>query len=409
MQPHLSPPNRGGQGGLPMDNFRCGGFDRVGSDMPWVSLAFAFFFLLLFLYPYVIYPATLRWMKRRPVAAYRAQPRPTASLLFSAYNEEASLPEKIRNLEEIRKVCPDVEFVAYSDMSSDRTREILESRSDLIRFVPSSERTGKATGMRHMVASCTSDICIYTDANVILDPATVPVLLDYFRDSSIGGVSGTLKYINEDDGTTAQVGGLYWRLEEKIKKLESECGSMMGADGSIFATRRSIYPEVPAHLLDDMTVSMSVTFAGLRLISAPDVVAYEKNTTSSSDEFRRKRRIACRAFNTHKHLWPSISRSYSLADKYKYVSHKLLRWFGAPMLALSALCFGVALWQWGMSALVLGGLGLLAGLWLLARRGIGGPIVTIYEVLTQVCATFMGIVDSWQGKTYQIWSPAKSR
>lgn len=367
------------------------------------------FFLLLFLHPYLVYPMTLRWFEKRPVASSKTLPRPSASLLFSAYNEEASLPDKIRNLEEIRKVCPDIEFVAYSDMSSDRTREIIESRSDLIRFVPSSERTGKATGMRHMVASCTGDICIYTDANVMLDPATVPALLDYFRDSSIGGVSGTLKYINDDDGTTAQVGGFYWRLEEKIKKLESECGSMMGADGSIFATRRSIYPVVPAHLLDDMTVSMSVTFEGLRLISAPDVVAYEKNTTSSSDEFRRKRRIACRAFNTHKHLWPSIKRTYSLLDKYKYVSHKLLRWFGAPMLALSAIFLGVALCQLGLGWLVVAGLAVAVAGWWLARRGIGGPIVTVYEVLTQVCATFVGIIDSWQGKTYQIWSPAKSR
>lgn len=377
--------------------------------MPWISLSLALLFLLLFVHPYLIYPLTLRWIERRPVASGRTLPRPSASLLFSAYNEEASLPDKIRNLEEIRKICPDVEFVAYSDMSSDRTREIIESRPDLIRFVPSSERTGKATGMRHMVASCSSDICIFTDANVILDPATVPTLLDYFRDPTIGGVSGTLKYINDDEGTTAQVGGFYWRLEEKIKKLESECGSMMGADGSIFATRRSIYPVVPAHLLDDMTVSMSVTFEGLRLISAPDVVAYEKNTTSSSDEFRRKRRIACRAFNTHKHLWPSIDRTYSLLDRYKYVSHKLLRWFGAPMLALSAFFFGVALCQMGLSSLVVAGAGLAVVLWLLARKGIGGPLVTLYEVLTQVCATFMGIIDSWKGKTYQIWSPAKSR
>ncbi|NOW45602.1 cellulose synthase/poly-beta-1,6-N-acetylglucosamine synthase-like glycosyltransferase [Novosphingobium sp. SG751A] len=365
--------------------------------------------MLLFVHPYLIYPITLRWMKRRPVAPGQTLPQPSASLLFSAYNEEASLPDKIRNLEEIRKICPDVEFVAYSDMSSDRTREIIESRSDLIRFVPSSERTGKATGMRHMVASCSSDICIFTDANVILDPATVPALLNYFRDPTIGGVSGTLKYINDDEGTTAQVGGFYWRLEEKIKKLESECGSMMGADGSIFATRRSIYPVVPAHLLDDMTVSMSVTFEGLRLISAPDVVAYEKNTTSSSDEFRRKRRIACRAFNTHKHLWPSIDRTYSLLDRYKYVSHKLLRWFGAPMLALSAIFFSVALCQMGLSSVVVASLGLAVVLWLLARKGIGGPLVTLYEVLTQICATFMGIIDSWSGKTYQIWSPAKSR
>jgi cellulose synthase/poly-beta-1,6-N-acetylglucosamine synthase-like glycosyltransferase len=377
--------------------------------MSWALLLLSIIFLLAFLHPYATYPLSLRLMRKKPLAAERTLPRPTASLLFSAFNEEKTLPDKIANLEAIRKVCPDIEFVAYSDMSSDRTREIIESRSDLIRFVPSSERTGKATGMRHMVASCSSDICIFTDANVLLDPKTVPALLDYFRDPTIGGVSGTLKYVNEDDGTTAQVGGFYWRLEEKIKKMESACGSMMGADGSIFATRRSIYPVVPAHLLDDLTVSLSVTFEGLRLISAPDVVAYEKNTTSSADEFRRKRRIACRAYNTHKHLWPKISKTYSFIDKYKYVSHKVLRWFGAPLLMGSALSFVASMCLFGYGVPV--SLAMLVGLIVLAlaKAGVNATIAALFEVLTSIVATFVGIMDSWKGKTYQIWAPAQSR
>ncbi len=377
--------------------------------MSFILFFLSFLFLLAFIHPYFIYPYTLKLMRRRPLSAERTLPKPTAALLFSAFNEERTLPEKIRNLEEIRAVCPDIQFVAYSDMSSDRTREIIESRADLIRLVPSTERTGKATGMRRMVASLDTDVCIFTDANVLLDPKTVPTLLDYFRDPTIGGVSGTLKYINDDDSTTAQVGGFYWRLEERIKKLESECGSMMGADGSIFATRRSLYPVVPPHLLDDLTVSISVTFAGKRLISAADVVAYERNTTSSSDEFRRKRRIACRAYNTHLHIWPSIRDSYSLVDKYKYLSHKVLRWFGAPILALAALFFlaglvSCGLWQLALAGLALGGVAIMLG-----RKGLGGPLATLSEILISVVATFVGITDSWKGMTYQTWAPAQSR
>jgi len=362
---------------------------------------------LAFLHPYIFYPLSLRAMKARPIAA-GAGPRPSASLLFAAHNEERSLPAKLANITEIKTAFPDLEVIAYSDASTDGTLALLQARPDLLCVIEAHQRTGKATGMRRMVESARGDICIYTDANVLLDPGAVGRMLDYFRNPEIGGVSGTLRYVNDADSATAEAGGLYWRLEEKIKALESRCGSMMGADGSIFATRRALYPVVPPHLLDDMTVSMSVLFAGLRLVSAPDVVAFERNTTDARDEFRRKRRIACRAFNTHKHLWPEIDAHFSPADRYKYVSHKLLRWFGAPLLAISVAALTAALlvegmetlaailWAAGGAILLLGALGLR-------------PFATAGGIFSSILATFIGVTDAWRGRTYQTWTPAKSR
>lgn len=363
----------------------------------------------LFLHPYISFPLTLRLMRARPVVQDPKLPRPSASLLFSAYNEERALPAKLRNLEAIKALHPDIQIIAYSDMSTDGTRDLLLSQPDLLTLVPSTERTGKATGMRRMVAQATGDICIFTDANVILAPESVAPLLDYFRDPAIGGVSGTLRYINETDGVTASVGGLYWRMEETIKALESRCGSMMGADGSIFATRRALYPEIPAHLLDDMTSSIWVILETFRLISAPDVIAYEKNTTDPRDEFRRKRRIACRAFNTHRYLWPRIVRSFPAIDIYKYVSHKLLRWFGAPFLLLGLLSVTGLLIHcgYGPAAAILWIAGLIA---LTIGRAVTVPLLSpISEILFSIGATFVGVIDALRGKTYQTWAPAKSR
>ncbi|ATE64598.1 glycosyltransferase [Rhizorhabdus dicambivorans] len=364
--------------------------------------------LLLFLHPYISYPLSLLLFRERPVRR-GAGPRPhSASLFFAAYNEERALPAKLANVAEIKALHPATDVVAYSDMSADRTLEMLSARPDLLRVVPSTERTGKATGMRRMVATSYADICIFTDANVLLDPVAVDRLLDYFSDPEVGGVAGTLRYINDADSLTAEVSGLYWRLEEWIKRRESHCGSIMGADGSIFATRRHLYPEVPPHLLDDMTVSMSTTFAGYRLIHAADVVAYEKNATASADEFRRKRRIACRAFNTHRHLWPQIWRSYGAADIYKYVSHKLLRWLGLPILALSGLCATAALLLAGQAGWALALWAAAAATLLLARAHIR-PFGQIGEIFLSISAIFVGLTDSWRGQTYQTWAPAKSR
>ncbi|BBD99159.1 hypothetical protein SAMIE_1026600 [Sphingobium amiense] len=364
--------------------------------------------LLLFLHPYVTYPLSLRLFARRPVHPDPAAPLPSATLVFSAFNEQASLPAKIANLRAIRAQHPAVEILAYSDCSTDATLPMLLAEADLLRVVPSTERTGKATGMRRMVEEARGEIMIFTDANVLLDPEAIDPLLRYFSDPAVGGVAGALRYINEDAGAVAKVGGLYWRLEEAIKRRESAVGSIMGADGSIFATRRSLYPQVPPHLLDDMTVSMTVTLKGQRLIHATDVVAYEKNTTESRDEFRRKRRIACRAFNTHRYLWPAIRAAYGPGDRYKYISHKLLRWFGLVPL-LSGATLGLAgLLAAGQPLLAAAAFGLALIALLLGRAGfplLGG----LYQILLSVVATLLGVIDGLRGRTYQTWTPAVSR
>ena len=364
--------------------------------------------LLIFLHPYMIYPLSLRFFAPRPVRVDPAAPLPPVTLVFSAFNEEASLPAKIANLRAIRDRHPGIEFLAYSDCSTDETLPMLLAQADLVRVVPSTERTGKATGMRRMVEQARGEIMIFTDANVLLDPEAIAPLLRYFSDPKVGGVAGTLRYINEDAGAVAKVGGLYWRLEEAIKQRESAVGSIMGADGSIFATRRHLYPAVPPHLLDDMTVSMTVTLKGQRLIHATDVVAYEKNATESRDEFRRKRRIACRAFNTHRYLWPSIRAAYGAGDLYKYVSHKLLRWFGlVPLIA--GIVLGLAgLVAAGQPWLAVAAVGLATLALLLGRAGV--PLLgSLYQILLSIVATLLGVVDALRGRTYQIWTPAVSR
>ncbi len=359
-----------------------------------------------FLHPYLFYPLSLRLMPPRPLTVGSGS-RPTASLLFAAYNEERTLPAKLENIAAIKALHPDLEVLAYSDMSTDTTLDLLGSRPDLLRVIPAAERAGKATGMRLMVEQARGEICIFTDANVLLDPASVAPLLDYFRDPGIGGVAGTLHYVNDDASATAEAGGIYWRMEEGIKRLESRCGSIMGADGSIFATRRALYPQVPPHLLDDMIASMSVLFHGRRLISAPDVVAYERNATAAADEFRRKRRIACRAWNSYRHLRPGIAL-LPLAERYKFVSHKVVRWFGAPLLLLSGAALTAALWLDGRTML-LAALALAGGLLVTAALAGVRPARTLMGFAAAMLATFVGVTDAWRGRTWQTWHPATSR
>jgi cellulose synthase/poly-beta-1,6-N-acetylglucosamine synthase-like glycosyltransferase len=361
---------------------------------------------MIFVYPYAIYPVLLRrFAKTRPVNAAPMELR--VSLLFCAYNEAQALPEKIANLRELKAAWPGLEVLAYDDGSNDGTSQLLADAGDLVTVVQGAGRTGKAAGMKRLAAMARGEILAFTDANVILAPDAIGKLLPYYADPEVGGVCGTLRYSGDEASSTAEVGSLYWRLDEHLRSLESATGAVMGADGSIFSIRKSLYPTFPDTVLDDFTVSMSVIFAGKRLIKAPDVIAYEKSVARRDEEIRRKIRIGARAYHTHLHLRPQLRRMSAL-NRFKYMSRKLLRWFGGLFLALGALFAMMAIGMASIKALVVC---ITAGAMLLAisLRARSGVFAKLGEILTATFATLIGVVQGMRGRTVATWSPAKSR
>jgi cellulose synthase/poly-beta-1,6-N-acetylglucosamine synthase-like glycosyltransferase len=361
---------------------------------------------LVVVYPYTIYLFVLKRLKTKPVTSQQGY-RASATLVFCAYNEAANLPEKLDNIAQLKVRYPDLEILAYDDKSSDQTLALLTSRPDLLRVLQGPGRAGKAHGMKRLVQESLGDIIIFTDANVLLDLDAIDNLIAYYADDSVGGVCGSLHYLGEDSSATAAVGSAYWRLEEQIKAEESRTGSVMGADGSIFSLRRSLYPEFPDSVLDDLTVSMTAVFAGKRLMKAEDVIAYERIVANRGDEFSRKIRIATRAFHTHLYLRPHLRRMRAI-DRFKYASHKILRWFGGGFVVLGGLSFLTALGMisplLGLAALAVGSLTVLVG-----SRIKGGALAATMEILIALMATQWGVLRAISGKTQILWTPAASR
>jgi len=364
--------------------------------------------LLLLAWPFAVYPLILGLLPERPVI--RMQPGespPSATLLFCAYNEAAALPAKIANLRALKARHPALEILAYNDGSADATAALLDGAADILTAVHGPGRAGKARGMKTLAARAQGDILIFTDANVLLEEAAIERLLGYYADWQIGGVLGSLVYDGADASSSAQVGGLYWRIEEMLKDRESRTGNVMGADGSIFSIRRALYPDFPDSVLDDLVVSMAVIFNGRRLVKAKDVIAREMMVAAREDEVRRKVRIAARSWHTHRYLRPLLRRLSTL-DRFKYASRKLVRWFGALWMGTGGGAAIVLAAAW--HPLVAVGLVLLgAGLFAMGYGSRKGPLAAIADILLAYVATLRGIILSARGKDFTLWSPAKSR
>jgi cellulose synthase/poly-beta-1,6-N-acetylglucosamine synthase-like glycosyltransferase len=367
-------------------------------------------FLLLAFHPFVSYPLSLLVIKRL-IAPPRAGPghreEPSFAICMCAYNEEAVIDAKMGNLLALRELDPTLEILVHVDAASDRTAELLGAYADRIVLQVGTERLGKTAGMNSLVARSTASIIVFTDANVMLDALALQHLRRHFDDPGVGCVCGNLVYVNGGDSVTAATGSLYWRFEEAIKRLEGATGSVMGADGSMFAIRRRLHHPPPPNIIDDMYISFMILCDGYRIVQATDVRAYEKSATSAAEEFRRKQRIACQALNVHRLLWPRL-RQLDALSLYKYLSHKLLRWLCIYLLVLAFACIetAIVLAGQGPAALALAALGLLV--LVIGWRFPVKPFSQIFDILTVLTAVGLGVWRSLRGEQFQTWTPAAS-
>lgn len=368
--------------------------------------------LLAACHPFITYPWSLIVLQAlRPVKRSRQAQIPqenlSCAICVCAYNEERGIERKVQNLLALREREPGLEILVYVDGAGDLTAQILQQYASQIDLHVATERHGKTYGMNLLASKARAALLIFTDANVQMDLDCVSDFRRYFSDPEIGCVCGNLIYTNGGTSATAASGSAYWRFEEAIKKLEMESGSMMGADGSVFAIRRSLHVAPPEHLIDDMYVSLMILCGGHRVIQASDARAYEESVVSAREEFNRKIRIACQAFNVHRLLWPKLRKLDGITI-YKYVSHKLIRWFTIYLLAGAIIAFEAALVAAGYPrtalALMLGGAAAL----LLGYLSPMKPFAQISGIVAAFAGTGLGVWRSIRGERYQTWTPAAS-
>ncbi|HEY6199476.1 MAG TPA: glycosyltransferase family 2 protein [Candidatus Binatia bacterium] len=297
-------------------------------------LSFGFLF-----YTYVGYPGLL-WLLSKLAGRPEHPPGapaewPAVSILISAYNEEHAIRARIENLLKLDYPKDRVEIIIGSDGSGDRTAEIAASYPG-VRLFNFAQRRGKASVLNDLVAAARNEIAIFTDANTFFRPDAVRELVQALWRYPFGSVVvGRLELRSAAD--KGNLDGAYWRYETWIKTLESRFGSLLGANGAIYAFRRDRYrPIPPSAIVDDFLIPMLMRRdCGDRIFFVPAARAWEESPEEVKDEFRRRVRIGAGDFQALKWTWQLLLPSYGMIALI-YFSHKVLRWLG-PWFLLAGL------------------------------------------------------------------------
>jgi biofilm PGA synthesis N-glycosyltransferase PgaC len=266
------------------------------------------------------------WSRLNPRPVLRGANEPLVSIVMVVRNEEATLPRKLSNLAALNYPPERLEFVVVSDGSSDRTAEILADTAKDARFhiLASPKPKGKACRLNEALAAAKGEIAVFMDARQEIEQDAVRLLLENFTDPTVGCVSGELMLGDAASGEAEKRMGIYWRMEKKIRSLESASGSVVGATGALYAARCSLLAPIPAEtILDDVLLPLQVARQGARVIFDGRARAWDDPDLGAEREFRRKVRTLTGNYQLLQIAPWVLSGANPL--RFRFVSHKLLR------------------------------------------------------------------------------------
>jgi poly-beta-1,6-N-acetyl-D-glucosamine synthase len=294
-------------------------------------------------YAYVGYPVWL-WLRSRwaPRPVRRGAIEPTVAVLMVVRNEEAAIARKIDNLLALEYPAEKLEVVVVSDSSTDGTAAILEeyAHNPRVKILlkpgsllgnaragnvgQGSVGEGKAAGLNDAIKLTHAEIALFTDVRQPIERRALRYLVENFADTEVGCASGELMLGDPERGETGQGMGLYWRIEKKIRELESASGSVAGATGAIYCARRELLESIPAGtILDDVLLPMQVARKAARVVFDSRARAWDSPNLGDGREFARKVRTLSGNYQLLQ-LAPWLLSSKN-PIRFEFVSHKLTR------------------------------------------------------------------------------------
>lgn len=292
--------------------------------------------VLVLLHLYLLYPGVLFVLGSvldRSVTNEVTDGRwPSVSLVIAAYNEEEIIAQKIENSFELDYPDDKLEIIVFSDASSDGTDQIVRSyRDEGVRLERIEGRVGKTECQNQVTAKVDSDIVVFSDADSMYEPNAIKKLVEKFG-PNVGCVVGELCY--RKYGVQAE--SAYRSFEKLIRRLEPTVSSVAGANGSIYAVKRSSYVPLPPDQISDFAEPLAIVQRGERVEYTSEARAWENTGENVESEMSRRIRIATRLWHTFFDYVELLNPLRYPLFSFELASHWVLRWFSPVLLAAVA-------------------------------------------------------------------------
>jgi cellulose synthase/poly-beta-1,6-N-acetylglucosamine synthase-like glycosyltransferase len=246
------------------------------------------------------------------------------SIIITTYKEPKTIGKAIEAIiqqklpeHEIIVVAPDTETLSVAEKYSKKYKQIK---------ILKDQGKGKPAALNLALKYVKGDILIFTDGDVYIEKDSIPKLLEQFKDTKVGAVSGNVVSL---DSKKTMMG--YWayvltsvaheiRMDNLNKNKEFFC------TGYLFAIRKELFPKLPEELLsEDGYISWNVYKKGYIIKYSPDSKVYVKYPKTFKDWIIQKKRSAG-GYNQIKKITGQTVRSFKSESSgafklFKYVSN----------------------------------------------------------------------------------------
>jgi cellulose synthase/poly-beta-1,6-N-acetylglucosamine synthase-like glycosyltransferase/peptidoglycan/xylan/chitin deacetylase (PgdA/CDA1 family) len=246
-------------------------------------------------------------LARRHVRSVRRRPpdpgfTPPVSIVVPAFDEAVGIEQAVRSLAAVD--YPDFEIVVVDDGSTDGTGHIVEALGiESVRLVRQSN-AGKPAALNTGVRAARHDLIVTVDGDTVFERDTLRALVQPFRETDVGAVSGNTKV-----GNRSGLLGRWQHIEYVMgfnldRRLYDVLRCMPTVPGAIGAFRRAALTDIggvsSATLAEDTDITIGIGRAGWRVVYAEEARAWTEAPSSLSALWRQRYRWS---FGTMQAVW----------------------------------------------------------------------------------------------------------
>jgi cellulose synthase/poly-beta-1,6-N-acetylglucosamine synthase-like glycosyltransferase len=337
------------------------------------------------------------------------------TLTIPCYNEERSIGATIESLLALPYPADRRQILIISDASTDRTDEIVGSYADRgVELLRLPVRGGKTAAENAAAALVRGEIVVNTDATIRIEAGALKKLARVFQDPTIGVASGRdisvgSVHAGANRGESGYVGYEMW-----VRRLETRVGTIVGASGCFFASRRELHDALfPEALSRDFASCLIAREHGYRSVSVDEASCLVPRAASLQAEYRRKVRTMARGLDTlffkRRVMNPFRFGGFSLM----LISHKLCRWLfqlTLPLGVIGLVLLAAEGHRWAAVALGAGAIAAMLGL-VAMRWPAGKPMPAVLAVSAFALWSNLAGLVAWlklaQGERNPVWEPTR--
>jgi len=285
------------------------GLDRVSFDVIYVfesllALGFAVAIGLAFARVAVIIPLAIVSDRRARRATFDPAYRPTVSVLIAAFNEETVIARTVAST--LASDYPDLEVVVVDDGSTDGTAAAVEAafgHDPRVRLLRQAN-AGKAAALNRALAAARGEVLVAFDADTMVAPDAVRLLVRHFQDPRVAAVAGNVKVGNRINAFTIWQSIEYISSQNLDRRANAMLNGVTVVPGAIGAWRKSTVEAAGGYLTDTLAEDMELTWrlrrAGWRITADMAPVGLTEAPATLGQFLRQRHRWA---FGSLQVLW----------------------------------------------------------------------------------------------------------